>query len=44
MAKVTKNKKAALAKLEAGKIYGLPEATELVKAIAFMISVASGKP
>ena len=35
MAKVTKNKKAALAKLEAGKIYGLPEATELVKAITF---------
>ena len=35
MAKVTKNKKAALAKLEAGKIYGLPEATELVKTITF---------
>jgi len=35
MAKVTKNKKAALAKLEAGKIYGLLEATELVKAITF---------
>lgn len=35
MAKVTKNKKAALAKLEAGKIYGLPEATELVKVITF---------
>ena len=35
MAKVTKNKKAALAKLEAGKVYGLPEATELVKAITF---------
>jgi len=33
MAKVTKNKKAALAKLEAGKIYGLLEATELVKTI-----------
>ena len=35
MAKVTKNKKAALAKLEAGKIYGLLEATELVKVITF---------
>jgi large subunit ribosomal protein L1 len=35
MAKVTKNKKAALAKLEAGKIYGLFEATELVKKITF---------
>ena len=35
MAKVTKNKKAALAKLEAGKIYGLLEATELVKTITF---------
>ena len=35
MAKVTKNKKAALAKLEAGKIYGLLEATELVKIITF---------
>ncbi|MEI6143194.1 MAG: 50S ribosomal protein L1 [Mariniphaga sp.] len=35
MAKVTKNKKAALAKLEAGKIYGLFEATELVKTITF---------
>jgi len=35
MAKVTKNKKAALAKLEAGKIYGLFEATELVKQITF---------
>ncbi len=35
MAKVTKNKKAALAKLEAGKIYGLLEATEMVKTITF---------
>jgi len=35
MAKVTKNKKAALAKLEAGKIYGLLEATELVKTITY---------
>ncbi len=35
MAKVTKNKKAALAKLEAGKIYGLLEATELVKVITY---------
>jgi len=35
MAKVTKNKKAALAKLEAEKIYGLLEAAELVKAITF---------
>ena len=35
MAKVTKNKKAALTKLEAGKIYGLLEATELVKTITF---------
>jgi len=35
MAKVTKNKKAALAKLEAGKIYGLLEATELVKTVTF---------
>ena len=33
MAKVTKNKKAALGKIEAGKIYGLLEATELVKTI-----------
>ena len=35
MAKVTKNKKAALAKLQAGKIYGLLEATELVKVITY---------
>jgi len=35
MAKVTKNKKAALAKLEAGKIYGLLEATDLVKNMTF---------
>ena len=35
MAKVTKNKKAAMAKLEAGKVYGLPEAAELVKTITF---------
>jgi len=35
MAKVTKNKKAALGKIEAGKIYGLLEATELVKTITF---------
>ena len=35
MAKVTKNKKAALAKLEPGKIYGLTEATEKVKSITF---------
>ncbi len=35
MAKVTKNKKAALAKLEAEKIYGLLEAAELVKSITF---------
>ena len=35
MAKVTKNKKAALAKLEAGKVYGLLEATQLVKEITF---------
>jgi len=35
MAKVTKNKKAALEKLEAGKIYGLPEAANLVKVVTF---------
>jgi large subunit ribosomal protein L1 len=35
MAKVTKNKKAALEQLEAGKIYGLPEAAELVKKVTF---------
>jgi large subunit ribosomal protein L1 len=35
MAKVTKNKKAALEKLEAGKIYGLPEAANMVKAVTF---------
>ena len=35
MAKVTKNKKAALAILEAEKVYGLLEATELVKKITF---------
>jgi large subunit ribosomal protein L1 len=35
MAKVTKNKKAALGKLEAGKVYGLPEAAEMVKTITF---------
>ena len=35
MAKVTKNKKAALGKLEAGKIYGLPEAASMVKEITF---------
>lgn len=35
MVKVTKNKKAALEKLEAGKIYGLTEAADLVKKIAF---------
>lgn len=33
MAKVTKNKKAALEKLEDGKVYTLDEASELVKAI-----------
>jgi large subunit ribosomal protein L1 len=35
MAKVTKNKKAALEQLEAGKIYGLPEAAEMVKKVTF---------
>jgi large subunit ribosomal protein L1 len=35
MAKVTKNKKAALEKLEAGKIYALPEAADLVKNVTF---------
>jgi len=35
MAKVTKNKKAALEKLEAGKIYGLPEAASMIKTITF---------
>ena len=35
MAKVTKNKKAALEKLEAGKIYGLLEAASMVKTITF---------
>jgi large subunit ribosomal protein L1 len=35
MAKVTKNKKAALEKLETGKIYGLLEAANLVKNITF---------
>lgn len=35
MAKVTKNKKAALEKLEAGKIYELRDAAKLVKEITF---------
>lgn len=35
MAKVTKNKKAALEKLEAGKVYDLHEAAQLVKDITF---------
>jgi large subunit ribosomal protein L1 len=35
MAKVTKNKKAALGKIEAGKIYGLQEAAGMVKEITF---------
>ncbi|MCE1198692.1 MAG: 50S ribosomal protein L1 [Marinilabiliales bacterium] len=35
MAKVTKNKKAALEKLEAGKLYDLHEASKLVKEITF---------
>lgn len=35
MAKVTKNKKAALEKLEAGKVYELREAASLVKEITF---------
>jgi len=35
MAKVTKNKKAALEKLEAGKIYELREAANMVKEITF---------
>jgi large subunit ribosomal protein L1 len=35
MAKVTKNKKAALEKLEAGKIYDLREAAKMVKEITF---------
>jgi LSU ribosomal protein L1P len=35
MAKVTKNKKAALEKLEAGKVYDLHEAAQLVKDISF---------
>ncbi len=35
MAKVTKNKKAALEQLEAGKIYGLPEAADMVKKVTF---------
>jgi len=35
MAKVTKNKKAALGKIEAGKVYGLPEAANMVKEITF---------
>ena len=35
MAKVTKNKKAALVQLEDGKVYGLPEAAEMVKKITF---------
>lgn len=35
MAKVTKNKKAALEKLEAGKLYELREAAKLVKEITF---------
>lgn len=35
MAKVTKNKKAALEKLEAGKIYELREAAKMVKEITF---------
>jgi large subunit ribosomal protein L1 len=35
MARVTKNMKAALENLETGKIYGLPEAANLVKKITF---------
>lgn len=35
MAKVTKNKKAALAKLEAGKVYDINEAASLVKELSF---------
>src|ERR1035437_8863519 len=35
MGRITKNKKLALEKLEAGKIYGLKEASALVKEIAF---------
>ncbi len=35
MAKVTKNTKAAMDKLEAGKIYGISEAADLVKKITF---------
>jgi len=35
MAKVTKNKKAALGLLEAGKIYGITEAADLVKKVTF---------
>jgi len=35
MAKVTKNKKAALEKLEAGKIYELREAANMIKDITF---------
>ena len=35
MAKVTKNKKAALEKLEAGKVYELREAAKMVKEITF---------
>lgn len=35
MAKVTKNKKAALEKLEAGKFYELRDAANLVKEITF---------
>ena len=35
MAKVTKNKKAALEKLEAGKIYELREAAGMIKDITF---------
>ena len=35
MSKLTKNQKAAVAKIEAGKLYTLAEACELVKEVTF---------
>ena len=35
MSKLTKNKKAALAKIEGGKVYSIDEAAQLVKEITF---------
>ena len=41
MAKLTKNQKAAAAKIEAGKAYTLSEATALVKEITYTMNSKS---